>query len=84
MKKNKKLQEKIRKLVIKQFRINKKQLKKILSADNVAKWDSLGHLSLIANIEKKFKVSFTQEEIVKMLNEKEIYSMILKKNIESI
>ena len=82
MKKNKKLQEKIRKLVVKQFRINKKQIKNFLSADNVARWDSLGHLSLITNIEKKFKVSFTQEEIVKMLNEKEIYLMILKKNIE--
>ena len=47
--------------------------------DNVSEWDSLGHLSLIANIEKKLEISFSQEEIVKMLNEKKIYSTILKK-----
>ena len=59
--------------------LKKKQLNKNLSADNIDRWDSLGHLSLITNIEKKFKISFSQEEIVKMLDEKEIYSTILKK-----
>tara|TARA_Y100000590_G_scaffold463098_1_gene628951 strand:- start:83 stop:322 length:240 start_codon:yes stop_codon:yes gene_type:complete len=79
MKKNILLKSKIRKLIVKQFKLKKNQLKKNLSADNIDRWDSLGHLSLITNIEKKFKVSFSQEEIVKMLDEKEIYSTILKK-----
>jgi len=79
MKKNILLKSKIRKLIVKQFKLKKNQLKKKLSADNIDRWDSLGHLSLITNIEKKFKVSFSQEEIVKMLDEKEIYSTILKK-----
>ena len=79
MKKNILLKSKIRKLIVKQFKLKKNQLKKNLSADNIDRWDSLGQLSLITNIEKKFKVSFSQEEIVKMLDEKEIYSTILKK-----
>ena len=79
MKKNILLKSKIRKLIAKQFKLKKKQLNKNLSADNIDRWDSLGHLSLITNIEKKFKISFSQEEIVKMLDEKEIYSTILKK-----
>ena len=78
--KHKKLKEEIRKLIVRQFKINKKNLKKNLSANNVARWDSLGHLSLITVIEKEFKISFTQEEIVKMFDEKEICLLILKKN----
>ena len=79
MKKHIRLKEKIRELIVKQFKLKKSQLQKNLSADNIDKWDSLGHLSLIANIEKKLEISFSQEEIVKMLNEKKIYSTILKK-----
>ena len=79
MKKHIRLKEKIRKLIVKQFKLKKNQLQKNLSADNIDKWDSLGHLSLITNIEKKLEISFSQEEIVKMLNEKKIYSTILKK-----
>ena len=77
--KNKEIKNQIRKLIIIQFKIKKKDIKKSLSANNVAKWDSLGHLSLITIIEKKFKISFTQEEIVKMLDEKNIFNVIKKK-----
>lgn len=81
--KNKKLKDKIRKLIVNQFKIKKNRLKKNLSANNVTKWDSLGHLSLITVIEKKFEISFTQEEIIKMFDERAIYLMLLKKNIET-
>tara|TARA_Y100000590_G_scaffold63078_1_gene67662 strand:- start:5757 stop:5996 length:240 start_codon:yes stop_codon:yes gene_type:complete len=77
--KNKEIKNQIRKLIVNQFKIKKKDIKKSLSANNVAKWDSLGHLSLITIIEKKFKISFTQEEIVKMLDEKNIFNVIKKK-----
>ena len=77
--KNKEIKNQIRKLITNQFKIKKKYVKQNLSANNVAKWDSLGHLSLITTIEKKFKISFTQEEIVKMLDEKNIFNVIKKK-----
>ena len=77
--KNKEIKNQIRKLITRQFKIKKKYVKQNLSANNVAKWDSLGHLSLITTIEKKFKISFTQEEIVKMLDEKNIFNVIKKK-----
>tara|TARA_B100000131_G_C17832647_1_gene498419 strand:+ start:335 stop:574 length:240 start_codon:yes stop_codon:yes gene_type:complete len=77
--KNKEIKNQIRKLITSQFKIKKKYVKQNLSANNVAKWDSLGHLSLITTIEKKFKISFTQEEIVKMLDEKNILNVIKKK-----
>jgi|TARA_B100001175_G_C18869513_1_gene339061 acyl carrier protein len=73
------LKNTIKKLIIKQFKVKKKEIQKNLNADNVARWDSLGHLTLISILEKKFKISFKQDEVVKMLSEKEIYSMIIKK-----
>ena len=82
--KNKEIKNQIRKLITSQFKIKKKYVKQNLSANNVAKWDSLGHLSLITTIEKKFKISFTQEEIVKMLDEKNIFNVIKKKYLDNI
>tara|TARA_B110000438_G_C15745730_1_gene620648 strand:+ start:88 stop:345 length:258 start_codon:yes stop_codon:yes gene_type:complete len=73
------LKETIRNLIIKKFKVKKTKIQKNLSANNVDRWDSLGHLTLISIFEKKFKISFKQEEVVKMLSEKEIYSMMVKK-----
>jgi len=77
--KKKILKDTIRNLIIKQFKVKKTEIQKNLSADNVSRWDSLGHLTLIGIFEKKFKISFKQEEVVRMLSEKEIHSMITKK-----
>ena len=65
------LKETIRNLIIKKFKVKKTKIQKNLSANNVDRWDSLGHLTLISIFEKKFKISFKQEEVVKMLSEKE-------------
>ena len=73
------LKETNRNLIIKKFKVKKTKIQKNLSANNVDRWDSLGHLTLISIFEKKFKISFKQEEVVKMLSEKEIYSMMVKK-----
>ena len=77
--KKKLLKDTIRNLIIKQFKVKKTEIQKNLSADNVSRWDSLGHLTLISIFEKKFKISFKQEEVVRMLSEREIYTMIKKK-----
>ena len=73
------LKETIRNLIIKKFKFKKTKIQKNLSANNVDRWDSLGHLTLISIFEKKFKISFKQEEVVKMLSEKEIYTLMVKK-----
>ncbi|HEY1952399.1 MAG TPA: acyl carrier protein [Gemmatimonadaceae bacterium] len=38
------------------------------SVDTVEKWDSLNHLTLVLALEEAFNVSFTEEQIVEMLN----------------
>ena len=77
------LKDKLRKLIIKQFKIKKPEFSKNLSADNIDEWDSLGHLLLIYKIEKEFKIKFKKIDIPYILEEKKIYnklSKILKNN----
>tara|TARA_B100000683_G_scaffold257064_1_gene278221 strand:+ start:616 stop:852 length:237 start_codon:yes stop_codon:yes gene_type:complete len=63
----------------KKFKI-KKNLQNI-SMQNVEKWDSLAHLILVNDLEKKFNIKFSQIEISKITDEKKIYSVIKKKSI---
>ena len=72
------LKGELHKLIIKQFKIKKSKIKKNLSADDVDKWDSLGHLSLISTIEKNFKIKFKNIDIPYILDEKRIYEKLSK------
>ena len=72
------LKDKLRKLIIKQFKIKKPESSKNLSADNIDKWDSLGHLLLIYKIEKEFKIKFKRIDIPNILEEKKIYNKLSK------
>lgn len=52
------------------------------SQDNLEDWDSLGHLNLISEIEKTFKVKITMDEVMEMTNYvkvKEVVSIHLEK-----
>ncbi len=72
------LKDKLRKLIIKQFKIKKPEFSKNLSADNIDEWDSLGHLLLIYKIEKEFKIKFKKIDIPYILEEKKIYNKLSK------
>ena len=50
-----------------------------LSANDVDEWDSLRHVNLIVAIEKKFKISFTLEELEKQNSVGDTIDLILKK-----
>ena len=64
--------------IIKTFRIKNKNTSKTLSSNNVENWDSLGHLLLIREIEKKFNVSFSPKDVPEILDEKKILAKIKK------
>lgn len=38
------------------------------SPHTIAKWDSLGHISLVTSIEEEFHVRFAEHEITEILN----------------
>ncbi len=49
------------------------------TAEEVDEWDSLTHLELIDQIEKKFKVKFALGELMKLQNVGQMADLVLKK-----
>ena len=49
------------------------------SPDTIENWDSLKHMNLILTLEEKFSVSFSDDEIVSMLNVGSIVETVSKK-----
>ena len=47
-----------------------------MTADDVEDWDSLSHINLISDIEGRFQISFTTEEIISTKNVGEFISLI--------
>jgi len=51
------------------------------SPDNIRKWDSLNHMNLIFALEQSFGVSFVPEEIIEMLNYKQVVLTLKEKKV---
>ena len=51
------------------------------SIETVENWDSLKHMILIAVLEEEFKITFSDDEILDMLNYKLILKTIKEKQI---
>ena len=49
------------------------------TAEDIEDWDSLSHIMLISEIEKKFKIKFTSMEITRFKNVGDLASSILGK-----
>ena len=78
----KKLEDKLKKIFSEVFEIKISEINDDSSADNVKKWDSLNHTNLILSLEDEFKISFTADEIIDMLNFK-LIKIIVQEKIES-
>lgn len=50
-----------------------------LTADKVARWDSLTHLTMIAEVEQQFGVKFKLKELVNMKNVGELIALLQAK-----
>ena len=77
MKKNE-IEKKIRLLIINNFNIKGKNIPNFLISDNVENWDSVGHISLITEIEKEFHIKFNEEYYYTLLDEKKILEKIME------
>tara|TARA_Y100001970_G_C14002360_1_gene734067 strand:- start:351 stop:584 length:234 start_codon:yes stop_codon:yes gene_type:complete len=45
---------------------------------NIKKWDSLGHINLLLEIEKKFKIKFSMKQISELKSMKKIVETLNK------
>jgi acyl carrier protein len=57
------MEEKYNKAFIKTFSIKKESLKK-LKYNSISKWDSVGHMALIGNLEETFNITFEMDDII--------------------
>lgn len=49
------------------------------SPNTIESWDSLSHMNLVIALEEEFDIQFTDEEIVRLLSQKEILSILSEK-----
>lgn len=56
--------EKYIKIFIKCFGLDKNKLKKDVKYNSVPKWDSVGHMNMIAKLEEEFKISMEMDDII--------------------
>lgn len=70
---HKKTEQRINKIFIRIFKIDKKKINSNLSAKTFNKWDSLAHLNLILALENEFKISFDIERVTTLMS----YKLIL-------
>jgi acyl carrier protein len=49
------------------------------SVDNVERWDSLQHISMIVSVEQEFGVRFSEEEMAELLNYERVRAALARK-----
>ena len=49
------------------------------SVDNVERWDSLQHISMIVSVEQEFGVRFSEEEMAELLNYERVRATLARK-----
>ena len=56
-----------------------KENKKVYNMENTSNWDSLNHLKLIIEIQKKFQIKISNINVPKLVDQKKIVQYISKK-----
>jgi acyl carrier protein len=72
-----KVENKIKNIMSNIFKVNINEINDESSPQNINRWDSLRHISLILALEEEFKIKFSQDEISTMVNYKIIYFTIM-------
>ena len=77
---SKNLLKKYEDVFIKSFSIEKKKLKN-LKYNDIPEWDSVGHMTMIANLEEEFSITFEMDDIIDFSSFKNGISILKKYKI---
>jgi acyl carrier protein len=62
------METRIKNVMASVFEISAENITNDLSPDTIESWDSLKHMNLIVALEEEFKMEFSDDEIVEMMN----------------
>ncbi len=77
---SKNLLKKYEDVFIKSFSIEKNKLKN-LKYNDIPEWDSVGHMTMIANLEEEFSITFEMDDIIDFSSFKTGISILKKYKI---
>ncbi|MBD1381931.1 acyl carrier protein [Metabacillus arenae] len=63
--------------------IDESNIKDDLRFNSIPEWDSLAHISLVAEIEEKFKITFEAEDIMEMTSFAEAKAILKKLGVNN-
>lgn len=73
------MEQRIRAVFQSVFHLDGEALQDDWGPGDIDGWDSLGHLNLLAGLEKEFNVKFQTDEVVAMENVKAVKDILAKK-----
>lgn len=71
--------EKVIEIVASTCDVDKSEVTENSTVGDFPAWDSVGHLSILANVEEAFDISFEPEEMMEMEDVNDIVEMVTKK-----
>jgi len=77
------MDEKLNQVLSQVFDLTKEQVKQNLSRTEIAKWDSLTHMDLVASLEREFQVVFELDDIL-ALDGIEAIRGVVKRKVEPL
>ncbi len=72
------MEDRLNKVLKRVFDLTDAEISKDLSRSEIAKWDSLTHMDLVASLEHEFNVNFSVDEIIALLDGLESVRSVLK------
>ena len=75
------IEKRIKNVMSTVFEVPRNQINNESSTDTIEAWDSLKHMNLIIALEEEFKIQFTDEDTLQMLNYLLIKTIIIEKMV---
>lgn len=73
----------LKKILSKVLEVNEKEINDGSSPDTIASWDSFNGLMLVTELENEFKVNFTIDEVINVVNVGDIKKALIKHGVKS-
>lgn len=73
----------LKKILSKVLEVNEKEINDGSSPDTIESWDSFNGLMLVTELENEFKVNFTIDEVINVVNVGDIKKALIKHGVKT-